>query len=201
MNSELSNTGTTMNEFEKIMIENSAQFLNQEPPEGHLIRFEQKLTRKKKKAAIIHLSKRISRIAAVGLLAIMSSLWAYNEFIQPDQNSIKLGDVNQEYQEVEFFFTSQIDSRYQDIQDSPFIEDEEYKSSLLEEINNMDVVYENLQKELGDNPDDERIIGAMIRHYQTKLQIMTNILDRLQQIQELNNPQINKQNQYESVEL
>lgn len=190
-----------MNELEKIMKDNSAKFLSQEPTEGHFDRFEQKLARKKKKARIIQLSKRISRIAAVGLLALMSSLWAYNEFLQPNQQSLKLGDVSQEYQEVEFFFTSQIDSRYQDIQDSPLIDDEEYKSSLLEELNHMDSVYENLQQELGANPNDERIINAMIRHYQTKLKIMNDILDRLQQIQELNNPQIKIQNQYESVEL
>lgn len=189
-----------MNELERIMKENSAKFLDQEPPAGHFERFEQKLAKQKKKARIINLSKRISRYAAIGLLVLMSSLWAINEFIQPEERTLRLSDVNQEYQEVEFFFTNQIDSKYEYIQNTDFVEDEEYKTNLLQELDKMDIVYETLQKELGANPDDERIIQAMIRHYQTKLKIMSDILKRLQQIQELNNPQIN-QKQYESVEL
>ena len=65
----------------------------------------------------------------------------------------------------------------------------------------MDSIYDNLQKELGANPNNERVIQAMIRHYQTKLKIMSDILDRLQGIQKLNNSQLKNQNQYESVEL
>lgn len=190
-----------MDELEKIMRENSAEFLNQEPSVGHFERFDQKLARQNRKGRIIHMSKKISRIAAIGLLVLMSSMWAFNEFSQSGQQSVKLGDISQEYQDVEFFFTSQIDSRYQDIQNCQVIEDEEYKSSLLEEINQMDSIYDNLQKELGANPNNERVIQAMIRHYQTKLKIMSDILDRLQGIQKLNNSQIKNQNQYESVEL
>ena len=190
-----------MDELENIMKDHSAEFLNQEPSAGHFERFDQKIARQNRKGKIIQLSKQISRIAAIGLLVLMSSLWAYNEFSQSGQQSIKLGDISQEYQEVEFFFTSQIDSRYQDIRNCQLIEDEVYKSSLFEELNQMDSIYDNLQQELGANPDDERIIQAMIHHYQTKLKIMSDILDRLQKIQKFNNPQIKNQNQYESVEL
>jgi len=190
-----------MDELENIMKDHSAEFLNQEPSAGHFERFDQKIARQNRKGKIIKLSKQISRIAAIGLLVLMSSLWAYNEFSQSGQESMMLGDLSQEYQEVEFYFTSQIDSKYQNIKDCQIIEDEQYKSSLLKELTLMDSSYENLQKELGANPNDEIIIEAMIRHYQTKLKIMSDILERLQIIQEINNPQIKNQNQYESVEL
>lgn len=190
-----------MDELERIMKENSEQFLDLEPSDGHLERFEQRLIQQKKRGRIIQLSKRISRIAAIGLLALMSSLWAYNEFLQPDNKTLRLGDVSQEYREVEFYFTSQINDRYEDLANSPILEDDVYKSELLDELNQMDSVYSRLQVELGANPNDERIIQAMIQHYQRKLKIMSEILERLKAFEQINNPLNKNQNQYESVEL
>jgi len=52
----------------------------------------------------------------------------------------------------------------------------------MQELTSMDSVYVELQKELRENPDDQRIIDAMIKHYQTKLDVMNYILDQLRQI-------------------
>jgi len=57
-------------------------------------------------------------------------------------------------------------------------------------MRSMDSVYVQLQKELKANPDDERIINAMIEHYQTKVEVMTYILDQLKAVrnENQNNP-------------
>ncbi len=183
------------------MKENRELFMDQEPKIGHFDRFEKRLARQSSRKRTLRLTYRISRVAAVSLLMIMSSLWAYNEFFQTEDKIIMLGDVSQEYQEVEFFFTSQISSKYEELENSTFLDDEAYKQSMLEELNQMDSVYTNLQKEMESNPGDQRIIEAMIRHYQTKLQVMTYILNRIKTFQEQNNSQTNNPNQYESVEL
>jgi len=49
-------------------------------------------------------------------------------------------------------------------------------------MKSMDSVYVQLQKELKVNPNDERIINAMIEHYQTKLEVMTYIVNQLKAI-------------------
>lgn len=190
-----------MDKLEKMMRENKELFMDQEPAEGHIERFENKLIKQNGRSKIFQLTYKISRIAAVGLLMIMSSLWAYNEFIQPDERMMSLGDVSNEYQDVEFFFTSQINSKYEELESSTYIDDETYKKSMLEEINLMDSVYAQLQEEMAANPGDERIIESMIRHYQTKLMVMSDILERLKSVQKSNNSQIYNPNQYESVEL
>ncbi|MBT3748663.1 MAG: hypothetical protein HN936_02880 [Bacteroidetes bacterium] len=189
-----------MDQLEKIMRENKELFMEQEPSEGHFNRFEKHLIQQNRKTKTISLAKRISRVAAIGLLAIMSSMWAYNEFLAPAE-LISLGDVNQEYQEVEFYFTSQINSKYQELQDNELLNDVDYQNTLSDEMTQMDSIYTHLQKELGSNPGDERIINAMIKLYQTKLQVITNILIQLESIQQQNNPINKNQNQYESVEL
>jgi hypothetical protein len=58
----------------------------------------------------------------------------------------------------------------------------EQKEILINEMKSMDSVYVSLQKELKANPDDERIINAMIEHYQTKLEVMTYIVNQLKTI-------------------
>ena len=110
-----------------------------------------------------------------------------------------LGERNQEYSEIEFYYTSQINSKYHEIQNTDLEEDQAFKEDMLKEISDMDSVYKQLQEEMGNNPGDERIVEAMIRHYQTKLRVITEILNRLEKYQNLNSN--NNQNQYESVKL
>jgi len=62
----------------------------------------------------------------------------------------------------------------------------EQKEMLLSEIKSMDSTYVSLQKELKANPNDERIINAMIEHYQTKLEVMTYIVNQLKTIRNAN---------------
>jgi len=52
---------------------------------------------------------------------------------------------------------------------------------LMKEMKSMDSTYVSLQKELKANPNDERIINAMIEHYQTKLEVMSYIVNQLKQ--------------------
>lgn len=191
-----------MDRLEKIMKENKELFLDQEPPSGHLERFEQKLKKQNAKGRVIQLTAKVSRIAAVGLLVIMSSLWAYNQFGSSDEvQQMKLGEVNQKYKEVEYFFTSQINDKYQELQTVEATDESAYKETLFTELEQMDSIYDQLQAELGANPNDERIIQAMIMHYQTKLKVMSDILKKLNTYKEINDSQSNNQNQYESVKL
>jgi hypothetical protein len=50
----------------------------------------------------------------------------------------------------------------------------------------MDSVYVQLQKDLKANPEDERIINAMIEHYQTKVEVMSYILNQLKDLRNEN---------------
>ena len=190
-----------MDKIEKMIKENRELFLDKEPGKGHFERFESRLAKQNGRRKTIKLTYRISRIAAVGLLMIMSSLWAYNEFFSPELKYMTLGDVSQEYQEVEFFLTSQIESKYDELKSLDFSEDQAFKDNMLLEIDQMDSVYTSLEKEMGTNPGDERIVQAMIKHYQTKLSVISEILNKLESYQESNNSKSKNPNQYESVKL
>ena len=62
----------------------------------------------------------------------------------------------------------------------------EQKTMLMKEMKSIDSTYVSLQKELKANPNDERIINAIIEHYQTKLEVMTYIVNQLKTIRNVN---------------
>jgi len=184
-----------MDQLEKWIRENKTMFNKEEPNIGHLARFESKL-RQNARQKRIRIMYRISGIAAVGLIAILSSIWIYTKVNPASPGALRLGELNSELAEVEFYFTSQIDNLTSELDQLPVISENEYKTQMLSEINQMDSVYKNLQTELAAHPGDDRIVQAMILYYQTKMKVIQDILQQLRSIQDFNN---SKSNQYESV--
>jgi hypothetical protein len=93
-----------------------------------------------------------------------------------------LGEVSPRYKEVENYYLHQVNLMEDEIVDVKLKDNPEQRQELMKEMKSMDSVYVSLQKELKANPNDERIINAMIEHYQTKLEVMTYIVDQLKTI-------------------
>jgi hypothetical protein len=92
-----------------------------------------------------------------------------------------LGQVSPQYKEVENYYVHQVNMMEGEISGVE-LNNAEQKAMILKEIKSMDSTYVSLQKELKANPNDERIINAMIEHYQTKLEVMTYIVNQLKAI-------------------
>lgn len=176
-----------MKNIEDIIRNNKEFFDGAEPSGGHLERFNRKLeimcgTRAVKRSIVPYLLK----AAVVTLLVTLSSLWTWEHFIRSDRNMMTLGDVSPQYREVENYYVHQVNLMENEIADLDMKNHPEQKDVLLSEMRSMDSVYVQLQKELKTNPDDERIINAMIEHYQTKVEVMNYILDQLKSIRNEN---------------
>jgi hypothetical protein len=119
------------------------------------------------------------RAAVVVLLVTLSSLWTWDHFIRPGSQRMALGDVSPQYKEVENYYVHQVSLMESEIVNIDLENNPEQKEVFLQEIKSMDSTYIELQKELKANPNDERIINAMIEHYQTKVDVMNYILSQL----------------------
>jgi flagellar biosynthesis/type III secretory pathway chaperone len=104
-----------------------------------------------------------------------------------------LGQVSPQFKEVENYYIHQVNLMESEIVTVDLKNSPEQKEVLMKEMKSMDSVYVSLQKELRANPDDERIINAMIEHYQTKLEVMTYIVNQLKTIR--NDNQNNAENE------
>jgi len=90
---------------------------------------------------------------------------------------------------VEFYYTTSIQSGLNNLNTltrEGIISKEENKM-MQQEIQEFESRYQALQKELKAHPGDERIINAMIEYYQDKLSVITMILNKLQEVKQINN--------------
>ena len=176
-----------MKNIEEIIRSNRDFFGDEEPSKGHVERFERKLELRfhargaVKRSIVPYLLK----AAVVTLLVTLSSLWTWDHFIRPDRNRMTLGDISPQYKEVENYYLHQVNLMESEIKTID-LNNPEQKKMLEKEMKNMDSVYVQLQKDLKANPDDERIINAMIEHYQTKVEVMNYIINQLKVIRNEN---------------
>jgi hypothetical protein len=185
---------SVMKTLEDIIRNNKDFFEDEEPSEGHLERFNRKLaTRFQSNVNKRSIVPYLLRAAVVTLLVTLSSLWTWDHFIRSGSTRMTLGQVSPQYKEVENYYIHQVNMMEGEIINIDLKNSPEQKSILLKEMKSMDSVYVSLQKELKANPDDERIINAMIEHYQTKLEVMTYIVNQLKTIR--NGNQNNTENE------
>ena len=169
-----------MKNIEEIISGNKVFFNGNEPSDGHFERFTCKLERKfQSKKKTLSIAPYLLRAAVVVLLVTLSSLWTWDHFIRPGSQKMALGDVSPQYKEVENYYVHQVKNMEGEIINIDIENNTEQKQMLLQELKSMDSTYIQLQKELKTNPNDERIITAMIEHYQTKIDVMTYILSQL----------------------
>jgi hypothetical protein len=176
-----------MKNIEELIRSSKDFFEEAEPSKGHLERFNRKLelrfgARTIKRSIVPYLLK----AAVVTLLVTLSSLWTWDHFIRSDRNRMTLGDVSPQYREVENYYVHQVNLMESQLVNIDLKNNPEQKEMLLSELKGMDSVYVQLQKELKANPNDERIINAMIEHYQTKVDIMSYIVNQLKAIRNEN---------------
>jgi hypothetical protein len=188
------NNSTDMKSIEDIIRNNKDFFEDAEPSEGHLERFNRKLEKRFqvntiKRSIVPYLLK----AAVVTLLITLSSLWTWDHFIRTGSTRMTLGQVSPQYKEVENYYVHQVNLMEGEIVNVDLKNNPAQKTMLMKEIKSMDSTYVSLQKELKANPNDERIINAMIEHYQTKLEVMTYIVNQLKTIR--NDNQNKKENE------
>jgi len=169
-----------MKNIEDIIRNNRDLFDTAEPQDGHFERFCSRLEERFPAHTMVRRSivPYLLKAAVVTLLVTLSSLWTWEHFLKPGRDRMTLGDVSPQYREVENYYMYQVNLMSNEIA-SLDENDEGQKQMLLAEMKSIDSVYIQLQKDLRANPNDERIINAMIEHYQTKLEVMNYIVNQL----------------------
>src|SRR6056297_1200938 len=186
--------------MEKYIQANRDQFDNLEPQEGHLDRFQQKLSqyhRQNRKFTWTVLLK----AAAVAVLVVLSGLWVYDN-LQTDQTPERLAleKVSPEVREAHMYYTSLMQKKYERIEEFHF-KNEQQKQMLLQELKEMDAIYFNIREDLQSNPNDPRVVSALIRHYQMKLEVMNQIVHQLENINNQSNNNDQKDTSYETTQM
>ncbi len=166
-----------MKKIEDTIRQNPGFFDSEEPEPGHLDRFRNKLQ-------ALDLPKRSStwkvllKVAAALIFCMLISYTAVREFRLADERleDMAIELANPELTEAEQYYTSQLSIYYNRIQKLRFNDDQAEKKQVLDELSAMDVQVKALKHDLKQNPDDERIVHAIINFYQVKIELMDVII-------------------------
>ncbi|MGQ7869434.1 hypothetical protein [Sunxiuqinia sp. sy24] len=168
--------------LEKIIRENKDAF-EEDAPLGHFDRFESKLDKEFKHRN--RFNRKFYLQLAASLLFVLLLGNQVRMYLAPTQADLPtLASVSAEYGEVEYYFTSSIDQGMQEwdqLSKDGFISEADQKM-MTKELEEFDQIQAQLQKELEANPDDERVINAMLEYYQAKLSVITLIIEKLKEV-------------------
>jgi len=169
-----------MSNIEKQIKEQRLLLDSDRPLEGHEERFLQKLERLPKQAAVRRIRFRHAiQVAASIAILLTSAILLIRSYGDADTKASH--EIPEAVMEADFYYASLVDARYNEIKDFEFTEQEE-KDLLLSELKDLESYHRQLMKDLEANPNDERVVNALIRHYQLKLEVMDQIILQLNQV-------------------
>lgn len=183
--------------IEDLILNNIDALNDNEPMDGHFERFEAKLKAQNKKSRKITLNV-VWKVAAAVIFVFLATNQAFIYFSPNSQGlfssssaeqNITLASLSPEYEEVEFYYTSSINTgmeQWNKMNEAGLISEEE-QTMMQDELTEFESLYKNLQEDLQQNPNDERVINAMLEYYQAKLSVINIIIDKLEEVQERKN--------------
>ena len=172
-------------ELERLILNNRRSFEDDEPLEGHFGRFEARLQKAAKPSPIARL-RPIFRIAAIVVFALLAVNQARLWFTPDKKDTLSLGSISPQYREVEFYYTTAIQTDIKQLtmlENEGLISDSE-KQMFEKEQKEFDQMYLKLLEDLKANPDDERVINAMLEYYQSRMNVLSMIVTKLKEVKQ-----------------
>ncbi|HER09038.1 MAG TPA: hypothetical protein ENO20_09030 [Bacteroides sp.] len=165
-----------MGDLEKYIREHRQLFDTDQTPSGHDKRFREKLERKPGRKILFRHWLQVAASVAV----ILASAFV---IMTRDRSGSKVADreIPGVVREADHYYAARLNAKYEQIRGFSF-QDPEEKAILLDEIEELDAHHQQLMNDLEANPDDERVINALIRHYQLKLEVIDQVINQLKQL-------------------
>lgn len=172
-------------ELERLILNNQHSFQNEEPLEGHFERFEARLQKASKPGRKFN-SQAVLKVAAIIVFALLAVNQARIWLTPEKKETLSLGSISPEYREVEFYYTNaiQLGMSQLDVLKKEGMISESEQQMMLKEQKEFDQMYQKLLEDLKANPDDERVINAMLEYYESRMNVITLIINKLKEIQQ-----------------
>ncbi|MFB6453675.1 hypothetical protein ACE38W_00260 [Chitinophaga sp. Hz27] len=165
--------------FERFIQQNRAAFDQPGPSSRVWEAMEKELGQQEKGRVVRMLSKNWFKAAVIAVLLINAGvLFLFVKHRQQASNNVAV--MFPEMQEAQVYYSSRIEARLDSIRSYP-ADELGLDSTSRKELELKNDTYKMLEKELKNNPGNERIRAAIIRYYQLKLDLLDKILEDLQE--------------------
>lgn len=149
-----------------------------QPPEGHTMRFIEKLdtaNHQTKSKGFARFIKPIIGIAAAFVLG-----FALVTLIFAPKQEMDLASVSEEMATTQNFFRQTIDTELKKIDLERTPETESIIKDALNEISKLELEYESLKLDMQQSNNDKRVIYAMISNFQSRIELLQNVLEQIE---------------------
>jgi hypothetical protein len=154
------------------------------PNLNHQQRFLDKLNNQNK-IATTDVPKRIFWKPLISIAASVVLLVAIFFGTQQEVTAKDLASVSPEMAETENFFTSTISSELTKLNGETSPETVNLVQDALKQLESLEIEYAFLKQDLADSGDDKRVIYAMISNFQSRIELLQNVLQKIEEIKQL----------------
>ena len=154
-------------------IRNNKTSFEEDLPQEHLERFENKL----RSVYDPSWSKTLNRYLAIAAVVVVIITIGYMVLLTSNvfySSDYILSNITPELYETETYYQTEISQKLEILSDQ-----KEVKKSIMKDLQEIDKSFETIKKDLDENPGDERLISAVLNTYQIKLDLLNEILDRI----------------------
>ncbi len=162
-----------MDYLEKFIRENRSSFDTEVPSLKVWANIDRKLDRKGQPKYVW--MRRLSAVAAVAILVVVACVIGF-KMGASSAEAKSLADISPEHAEMERFFNDQIQEKMAQL--VSYKQDDFVRADFQE----LDAIYNELQQELEKAPNgaENQVVQAMINNYQTKIEILEQVLEKVQ---------------------
>lgn len=169
------------------LFENLKNDFDTEVPElGHQMRFLDKLNNKDK-IAFGGVPRRGLWKPFIGIAASLVLMVALFFGTQQEASAKDLASISPEMAETQNFFTATISDELAKLNNETSPETKVLVDDALNQLEILETEYEKLKEDLSESGDDKRVIYAMISNFQNRIDLLQNVLQKIDEIKQLKN--------------
>ena len=170
-----------MEDFKDFFEKNRDAFDDLELTDGHEQRFLKKLNKNKSSKGLRIWYGIAASFIFLAMLSFFAKDFIFQSKLNTNSHIISLGDISPKYQEVEEFYKAGVVAKITEIEKLNCKIDNEQKSMIDQELEQLNGSYKNLQAELKANRNDQRIINAMINNYQNRIRFLEQVIEQIKE--------------------
>jgi hypothetical protein len=161
------------------------EFDVEEPQGGHQERFLEKLNQTQGTVSL-HKKKTswwkpMSIAASIALVALIG----YQAFGPQPSIKQQVVEIAPEVSQTEFYFANLIEEQVEELKDEKTPETAQLVDDTLAQLTKLDKDYQSLEQDLVDGGDSKIILSAMITNFQTRIDLLKEVLSQIENIKNL----------------
>ncbi len=170
--------------IDKLFEEMQSDFDFESPNKGHHERFLSKLKNQNSKlnqsaSSKFNYWKPFLSIAATVILFI-----SVFTLLKPTNTVKDLASISPEMSQTESFFTNTISAELLKLNEARTPETETLINDAMKQMEILEKNYESLKIDLTESGDDKRVIYAMISNFQTRIDILKNVMETIENVKQ-----------------